>query len=183
MKINWQQLVRAIILLFFTIFIFQLHEGKDILKLINPKYETLSKIGAGLFLILFLAQMHRVFTFHPKEDSHTHHHHEEHDHSHDHGDRPLNLKKLISYVVIIFPLFTGILVPLSSLDASIAKNKGATLSITNQAERSDEGINITGPEEQQQGDVDHYSIDPNIYKNKISNKEYDQLRANVLKQY
>ncbi|SHN22809.1 TIGR03943 family putative permease subunit [Gracilibacillus kekensis] len=180
MKINGQQLGRAIILLFFTVFIYQLHVSEDILKLINPKYETLSKIGAGLFLLLFLAQMHRVFTFQEKEDNHQHHHYA-HEHSHDHGDQPLTLKKVISYIVIIFPLFTGILVPLSSLDASIAKNKGATLSITNTAENSGKE-NVTPNEEDQQDVIDHNAIDPNIYKNKISKKDYDQLRDNVVNQ-
>ncbi|WP_058306470.1 TIGR03943 family putative permease subunit [Gracilibacillus massiliensis] len=180
MKINGQQLGRAIILIFFTVFIFQLHVSEDILKLINPKYESLSKTGAGLFLVLFLAQMHRVFTFNEKEDNHQHHHHE-HDHFHDHGDQPLNVRKLISYSVIIFPLFTGILVPLSSLDASIAKNKGATLSITNNAEKSAKE-NGAQNQEDQQTEIDHNAIDPNIYKNKISNKDYDQLRENIVNQ-
>ncbi|MGP4039848.1 TIGR03943 family putative permease subunit [Gracilibacillus sp. D59] len=186
MKINGQQLLRAMILLFFTIFIFRLHVSGDILKLINPKYETLSQIGASLFLLLFLIQMHRVFTFGAKAEHH-HHHEEGHAHHHDHGDQPMNLKKAFSYIIIVFPIMTGMLLPLSSLDASIAKNKGATLSITSQTEK--EGISLdeeSSPQESPSGaeqpSGDDNPIDPNVYKNTISKAEYDQLRSDILQQ-
>ncbi len=188
MKLNGQQLLRATILLFFTIFIFRLHVSGDILKLINPKYETLSQIGASLFLLLFLVQMHRVFTFGTKAE---HHHHEGgHDHHHDHGDQPMNLKKVFSYMIIVFPIASGMLLPLSSLDASIAKNKGATLSITRQAEQEessqDELAETQTPDEVPPGTEqpagDDNPIDPNIYKNTIKKTEYDQLRSDILQQ-
>ncbi|SFL56402.1 putative membrane protein [Gracilibacillus orientalis] len=177
MKINGQQLLRATILLFFTIFIFRLHVSGDILKLINPKYETLSQLGASLFLLLFLIQMHRVFTFGGKNE---HHHHEEGDgHHHDHGDQPINLKKSVSYIIIFFPVATGILLPLASLDASIAKNKGSTLAITGQAVSESEE---SSQEEQQLSDDDVNQIDPNVYKNKITKDEYDQLLTDIFQQ-
>ncbi|WP_208588912.1 TIGR03943 family putative permease subunit [Gracilibacillus suaedae] len=190
MKLNGQQLLRATILLFFTIFIFRLHVTGDILKLINPKYETFSQIGASLFLLLFLVQMHRVFTFGAKAEHPPHDHEECHGHHHDHGDQPMNLKKVVSYLVIAFPIVTGMLLPLSSLDASIAKNKGSTLSITSQSQQEessrDELADTPPPGEVPPGTGqpagDDNPIDPNIYKNKISKTEYDQLRADILQQ-
>ncbi|WP_163581561.1 TIGR03943 family putative permease subunit [Gracilibacillus saliphilus] len=189
MKLNGQQLLRATILLFFTIFIFRLHVTGDILKLINPKYETLSQMGASLFLLLFLVQMHRVFTFGAKVEHH-HHDHDECHHHHDHGDQPMNLKKAVSYLVIVFPIATGMLLPLSSLDASIAKNKGATLSMTSQAQQertSQSQLAEPPPPDEVPPDLgqpagDDNPIDPNVYQNKIPKTEYDQLRSNILQQ-
>ncbi|WP_121614094.1 DUF1980 domain-containing protein [Mesobacillus foraminis] len=48
----------------------------------------------------------------------------QHDHHH-HHDSGSNLKRLLSYTVIVFPLLTGFYLPAKVLDASIAKKKEA----------------------------------------------------------
>ncbi|WP_163536114.1 TIGR03943 family protein [Gracilibacillus sp. YIM 98692] len=191
MQLNWQQLLRAVILLFFTLYIFKLHFSGEILKLINPKYETLSQIGASLFLFLFLVQMQRVFSpVKPRKEM------ADDAHQHDHGDQPMTMKKIVSYIIIMFPLTTGMFLPLSSLDASIAKNKGASLSLTNYGSSREKNQSLQEIQEKQdisedieendqppgveeKGAVDDNPIDPNVFRNKISKPEYDQLKEQL----
>ena len=130
MKFQFQQAVRALILLAFCTMIYKLHETGEITKFINPKYETLSQTAAILFFILFLIQLTRIFT------TSKHCHHEEHHCNHDHGDSPFKTKKLVSYMILSLPLFTGFLLPARALDASIAEKKGAMLILTNQSQTS-----------------------------------------------
>ncbi|WP_369814300.1 DUF1980 domain-containing protein [Lysinibacillus sp. FJAT-14745] len=107
MKFQFQQAVRAIILLAFFAMIFNLHWTGEITKFINPKYENLSKTVAILFLLLFFVQLTRIFSFSTKKQ---HCHSTEHICTHhDHGDSPINKKKVFSYLVIITPLLTGFL--------------------------------------------------------------------------
>ncbi|KAB8128318.1 TIGR03943 family protein [Gracilibacillus oryzae] len=204
MSINWQQLIRSIILFLFFLYIYRLHQTGDLLKLINPKYETLSMIGAILFLLLFIAQLFRIVSFQKHSDNHhhdhhhdhhDHHHHDHHDHHHhDHGDQPMNWKKGFNYLVIVGPLVTGFIFPLASLDASIARNKGATMILTNQQEDSNiteesttnesaPSTPSTPPTPQQEAPVvDDNEIDPNVYKNTISKTEFDQLKTKLINQ-
>lgn len=169
MKINVQQLVRAIILFLFAFFIYRLHHSGEILQLINPKYETLSMIGATIFFVLSIVQLFRIFSV-----SSNHIHCEHTDHRHDHGDKPINIKKVISYLIILFPLATGFLLPFATLDASIAKNKGATLSLRNQGEREVESAPLPTNDPNQ--------IDPNVYKNKVSKEEYEWIQQDLFHQ-
>jgi putative membrane protein len=136
-----QQAVRATILLFFTLLIFKFHYTGEITKYINPKYIELSQIASVLFLILFFIQITRIW-----EKKHAHHHHHDHDHhhecnhahdcdhNHDHGDTPMTLKKVVSYVIIAFPLITGFTLPAKVLDSSIAEKKGGMAVITGKSE-------------------------------------------------
>ncbi|MDQ0970802.1 putative membrane protein [Neobacillus niacini] len=133
MSFHFQQAVRAFILLAFSVLLFKLHFTSEMTKFINPKYEGLSQSASVLFLILFMIQTTRIWTV--KENSQHHHcHHDSHDHncSHDHGFSPFNTKKLIAYVIIVFPLVTGFLLPAKVLDASIADKKGGLAVLTNQ---------------------------------------------------
>lgn len=180
MRINLQQVCRAIILLVFVIFIVRLHYTGDILKLINPKYMMLSKTAAILFLILFIAQIQRILE--PNTENHEHH-----DHHHDHGNTPFSFKKFISYVVIILPLFTGFVFPMTTLDASIAANKGTMFSLSKHANQVDESGTKSNekasdvPKEDINGSLnnelqqDDNPEDPNLYSNTISQKEYDKI--------
>ncbi|MFC4401942.1 TIGR03943 family putative permease subunit [Gracilibacillus xinjiangensis] len=176
MSINWQQFFRAVILFFFFLFILRLHQSGELLKLINPKYETLSKIGgAFLFLLLFVAQLSRIFSTPMKTKCHhtTHHH--------DHGDQPMNWKKGINYLILIGPLITGFVFPLVSLNASIAQNKGVTMILTNQ-EGNSSPLQGEVKQSQQELPVEEYEIDPNVYKNTISKPDYDELKVTLVNQ-
>ncbi|WP_112182272.1 MULTISPECIES: TIGR03943 family protein [Paraliobacillus] len=178
MRINLQQVSRAIILFVFVIFIVRLHYTGDILKLINPKYLMLSKTAAILFLVLFIAQIKRIL----ESDKHDHADHE--GHNHDHGNAPFTFRKFISYAIVILPLFTGFFFPMSTLDASIAANKGAMLSLSNNTSKVDDAIEeeTTEPdtesiEESTNNEVqqDDNVADPNLYSNTISKEEHDKL--------
>ncbi|WP_100401912.1 TIGR03943 family putative permease subunit [Bacillus sp. FJAT-42315] len=116
MKFQSQQAFRALILLTFALFLWQLHYRGEISQYINPKYELLSQLAAGLFLFLFIVQLTRVWV---KKASCSHH-----DCDHDHGDSDSRRKKIVSYSILIFPLATGFLLPATTLNASIAAKKG-----------------------------------------------------------
>ena len=137
MRFHFQQAVRALILLVFSTLLFKLHFTGEITKFINPKYEALSQIASIVFLILFFIQITRIWTV--EEHSHQYCDHEDHDcsHHHDHGDSPINMKKLISYLIIAVPLITGFLLPPKVLDASIADKKGAMIILSSQTTNID----------------------------------------------
>ncbi|MFS0775322.1 TIGR03943 family protein [Neobacillus sp. 3P2-tot-E-2] len=178
MRFHFQQAVRAFILLAFSVMLFKLHFTGEMTKFINPKYEGLSQSASILFLILFIIQTTRIWTV--KDNSHHHHCHDDsHDHncSHDHGDSPFNTKKLIAYLVIVFPLVTGFLLPAKVLDASIADKKGGLAVLPNQrAEKKQEQEALPNNNQQEdpvinEGLVDLSRIEDNVY----TNEEYQQL--------
>jgi putative membrane protein len=93
---------------------------------------------------------------------------------HDNGDdgcSPFNTKKLIAYLVIVFPLVTGFLLPAKVLDASIADKKGGLAVLSNQkAEKKQE--EEAGPNNNQQEDpvinedlVDLSRLEDNVFTN------------------
>lgn len=213
MTFHFQQAVRALILIAFTVLIIKLHMTGEITKLINPKYIGLSKAAAILFLFLFLIQITRVWT-NKQHHHHTHcdHHHEGeqcdhgHDdehcgHHHDHGDSPFNMKKFLSYSIIVFPLLTGFLLPPKVLDASIIDKKGGMSILANQKQKGNEADNPSSLEDTDVGEdtnlfedpalsggdseiEDHSFIDDNAipdleYKNLLTKQEYDQLLLNL----
>jgi putative membrane protein len=116
MKVNVQQLFKALILAAFALVILKLHMSGDITKFINPKYSMLSQIAAVIFLFLTIIQAVRSF--------------EKHDHSHEHCDctheheHTSMGKKWINYSIIIFPLITAFFFSPVVLDSSIAAKKG-----------------------------------------------------------
>lgn len=183
MRLNIQQAIRALILLAFSGFIFKLHFTGEITKFINPKYESLSQIASVVFLILFFIQITRIWTV--KEENHHHCHNDDHCCTHDHGDSTFSNKKLISYLVIVFPLITGFLLPAKVLDASIADKKGAMLTLSNQKQGTAEDDNNerNNPVDQNtvdneyDGPVNDTHTDPIGIENQkeISKKEFDQL--------
>lgn len=178
MRLHFQQALRAFILLAFSTMLFKLHYTGDIIKFINPKYEVLSQIASIIFLVLFFIQVTRIWSAKVRENSH--HHCDHHDHAchHDHGNSPFNAKKLISYLVIIFPLVTGFLLTPKVLDASIANKKGAMLILSNQTKASEEDKNKLGTEESQQEEMYEYDnpIDPNLENQEaISQEEYNEI--------
>jgi putative membrane protein len=150
MQLHFQQAFRAFILLAFSTMLLKLHQSGDISKFINPKYEVLSQIASIIFLILFFIQVTRVWSTQKKSLHDCHH--DDHSCHHDHGHAPLNTKKVIAYLVIIFPLVTGFLLPPKVLDASIADKKGAMLILSNQKQISLKQKNTLGHETAPQKD-------------------------------
>lgn len=185
MQIQFQQAARALILLAFSALILKLHVTGDITKFINPKYEGLSQTASVLFLFLFLIQITRIWT--AKESSHHHCQNGDHacNHHHDHGDAPFNTKKLLSYLIIVFPLVTGFLLPAKVLDASIANKKGAMLTLSNQKQAPKDAEKNSNSTPEQNGQVDSSihdtPVDPSLLENQkeISKGEYEQLLSQL----
>ncbi|MGM7721754.1 TIGR03943 family putative permease subunit [Metabacillus sp. Hm71] len=184
MTFHFQQALRALILLTFTLFIFKLHVTGEMTKFINPKYEGLSQSAAVIFLLLFLVQLTRIWSL--KENhhhSHCEHEHGEHscEHHHDHGDTPFTIKKFVSYSIIVFPLLTGFLLPAKILDASIADKKGGMAILTNQKQtaggKSTENEDV--PQAEENTVIDENAEPNNLEQNAISKEEYDQLTQNL----
>jgi putative membrane protein len=180
-RIHVQQAVRAFILLAFSVLLFTLHFSGEITKFINPKYEGLSQSASVLFLILFIIKTTRIWTVqdtshHPSCD----HDHHGHHCSHDHGDSPFNTKKLLSYLVIVFPLVTGFLLPAKVHDASIEDKKGGLAVLTNQKQKQEEKTtpnnNEAGEPVPQENLIDPSRIcDPKVF----TKEEYEQLKQQL----
>lgn len=117
---------------------------------INTKYAYLSTIAIGMLLLLSLVEGLRMYLLEraaekkaaqqiqdgndPADDrEHGHHHHHHHDHSHDHHHEhdhghshasPYRWKRVIGYLILAFPIVTGIFLPVQTLDSSFVKAKG-----------------------------------------------------------
>lgn len=182
MKFNFQQAVRALILLVFSGLLFKLHYTGEITKFINPKYVGLSQSASVIFLILFFIQVTRIWT---AKEIHDHHcHHEDHSCQHDHGDSTFNMKKLISYLVIIFPLITGFLLPAKVLDASIADKKGGMAILSNQKQKTSEDKNLSNSEPTDENSVNESALNDNSVDSTgiVNQKEISKEEFEVLKQ-
>jgi putative membrane protein len=180
-RFHFQQAVRAFILLAFSVLLFKLHFSGEMTKFINPKYEGLSQSASVLFFILFIIQSTRIWTV-KDISNHQHCHHDDHDHncSHDHGDSSFNTKKLIAYLVIVFPLVTGFLLPAKVLDASIADKKGGMAVLTNQKQKQEQkttpNSNESGEPALKENLIDPSRIsDPKVY----TKEEYEKLKQQL----
>jgi putative membrane protein len=176
MKFHVQQAVRAFILLAFSGLLFKMHYLGEMTKFINPKYELLSQIAFVLFLVLFFIQSTRIWTLKEQHKGNSSCQHDDHDHhcGHDHGDSHFNSRKLLSYLIIIFPLATGFLLPAKVLDASIAEKKGGMAVITNRAFEKKPGTNTS----EQEGPVLTVDpSDPSLLKDRkvYTKEEYNRL--------
>ncbi|WP_391559578.1 TIGR03943 family putative permease subunit [Robertmurraya sp.] len=149
MKFQFQQLLRAFILLGFAGFIFKLHYTGDIGKYINTKYVGFSQVASVLLVFLFFIQLQRIWV--PKEKLHHHNHECDHGHGceHDHGfSSGWSMKPLFSYLILVIPLLTGFVLPAKTLDADMASKKGLLLSSPATGEKSSRETSTPIPQEQ-----------------------------------
>ncbi|WP_174731669.1 TIGR03943 family putative permease subunit [Mesobacillus harenae] len=186
MQFHIQQAFRAVILLSFSVLIYKLHFTGEITKFINPKYELLSQTAALMFLILFFIQITRVWTLKQADSQHDHsdcHHDHGHcDHHHDHGTSKFSARKFVSYLIVVFPLFTGFFLPASVLDASMAEKKGGMLLLSNREsagkENKDEDILIE-QEDDLAGEFPIEDTNEAIEPEVISNSDYENMMAEL----
>jgi len=117
-------MARAYVLLGFTFFLMQMHITGSISKYINMKYSYLSLTAGILFAFLTLIQVIHTLRTSSNED-HDHDHDCNHtcEHGHVHKEAK-GFKKLLNGIIFIFPLFTGIFLPIASLDSTIVEAKG-----------------------------------------------------------
>lgn len=191
MKLQGQQAARALILICFSTFLFRLHYTGEITKFINPKYDDLSQGAAILFLLLFFIQITRVWTSTAEhgdsciEVNHCCTH--GHNHAHDHGNTPFTTKKLVSYMIIVFPLMTGFLLPAKVLDASIANKKGAMIALsgsgkTEAGKDAERSQNLDADEELPSEEPNTGEAEAGLatgLDNEMSSKEYDKLMMDL----
>jgi putative membrane protein len=117
-------MARAYMLFGFTVFLVQLHVSGNITKYINMKYSYLSLTAAILFGLLTVSQVIHVFK---TEGNHDHEHDHDCDHTCHHGHvhkKEKGIKRFLSAIVFIFPVFTGLFLPISTLDSTIVDAKG-----------------------------------------------------------
>lgn len=169
MKFHLQHFIKAVILGVFVLFFIDLHSTGTIMKYINPKYENISKLAAGIFILLFFIQLFRIF----QRKGKGHHHCDPGcHHGHDHGNEQFNLSRIFSYSVMVFPIITGFAFEPATLNSTIASNKGSIFSQVNQKETSP--LNETTLTDKE--NIDIYSSDhvPLVNNNYLSNEEYEK---------
>ena len=173
MQINSQHLLKAVLIGLFILLFVNLHLSGDITKYINPKYEFMSKFAVGIFFILFMIQLPRIF-----QKKHTHHVCSVHcSHNHDHGDGHWNLVKIIGFAIVAFPIVTGFTIAPATLDSSIAANKGTILSQIsskqNEEKSLEESLLENSESLSEKEDIDIYSDDyePLVNNNFLTDEE------------
>lgn len=113
-------MIRAFILMGFTYFFYQLQATGDIAKYVNMKYAYISKIGLVIFIILTIVQIINIALDRDRQktiDCDVGH---EHTHEKDYRIH----KRLLFYIVMAFPVFSALFLPIQSLDSTIVKSKG-----------------------------------------------------------
>ena len=158
MIFQFQQALRAAILLAFSGLIFKLHLTGEIAKYINIKYALFSQIASVLFLFLFFIQVRRIWTMRRDHDCN------QEGCGHDHGfSTSWSWKTVATYTILIIPLLTGFFLPAKTLDASIAEKKGVMLHRS--ADSAEQAPNSQVETEQGSTDQltsDHLNSDPLI---------------------
>ncbi|BBN99663.1 TIGR03943 family putative permease subunit [Sporolactobacillus terrae] len=114
-------MIRFLILFGFAYLFLHLHLTGDISKYINMRYGYLSFLM--IFIIGFMA-VYQLVKWN-MEGSKQHHTSEKalfgHDHSHENNTW---WKKTVTYVLVIFPILTGLFLPVATLDSNIVRAKG-----------------------------------------------------------
>lgn len=111
-------MIRFIILFGFTYLFMHLHVTGDISKYINMKYSFLS---FGMIFVLGFLSIYQLYKWNMEGKEKVDSCDCGHDHSHDENTR---WKKVFVYGILIFPIFTGIFLPVATLDSNIVKAKG-----------------------------------------------------------
>lgn len=113
-------MIRAFILMGFTYFFYHLQTTGDLAKYINMKYAYISKIGLVIFSILTIIQIVNIAL--DRDRKKTDDCDCGHDHTHEKDYRIY--KKIPFYIVMVFPIFSALFLPIQSLDSTIVKSKG-----------------------------------------------------------
>jgi putative membrane protein len=143
-------MIRFYILFGFAFMFILIHTQGKLNKYINTKYAYLSISAIVILLLLSLIEVVRMYRLeqveknkalaaerqhehghaheHEHEQGHDHaHDHQAHEHLHDHGhshSSSSKWKRAIGYAILSFPIFTGIFLPVQTLDSSFVKAKG-----------------------------------------------------------
>lgn len=125
-------MTRLYILGGFAFLFLDLHLNGNLNKYINMKYAYLSVGAIVLFALLFAVELWRLFAQERAvkrgkaphaDDGHHHDHHHDHGSGHAHG-KTSKLSRRFTYAALSFPILTGVLLPVQTLDSSFVKAKG-----------------------------------------------------------
>ena len=111
-------MIRFIILFGFTYLFMHIHLSGDISKYINMKYAYLS--FAMIFVLGFLT-IYQLYRWNVEGSGKPDPSELMHDHSH--GNESF-VKKMFVYAILIFPIVTGLFLPIATLNSNIVKAKG-----------------------------------------------------------
>ncbi|SFG14510.1 putative membrane protein [Desulfotomaculum arcticum] len=109
---NKEALLKSLILLGFSVFLFWLVKSNNIIYYINPRFAGLTKLAAVLIFLMFLVQAGNFYL-----QTHS-------DHRHAHAGRGRSKLVFLPFVITLLMAF---LLPNQALDAGMAQNKGMDL--------------------------------------------------------
>ncbi|MBK3496851.1 TIGR03943 family protein [Viridibacillus sp. YIM B01967] len=124
-------MIRALILMSFTYFFYYLYTSGDNSKYINMKYEYICIMGIILFAILTIVQ---IISMSKEEEEHSH---DCCDHDHKHEKDSSFVTRMFHYAIFIFPLVTGLFLPIATLDSTVVKSKGFSFKAIDDFEEGD----------------------------------------------
>ncbi|MDQ1147242.1 putative repeat protein (TIGR03943 family) [Bacillus sp. SORGH_AS 510] len=123
-------MIRSLILIGFTYFLFHLHITGDINKYINMKYSYLSATAGYALLVLTIVQIFMLNKDKTEDHGCSHEHC-----GHNHASEDKWYKKLFIYPIFLFPIISGLFFPIATLDSNIVKAKGFHFPIYDEEER------------------------------------------------
>jgi putative membrane protein len=115
-------MIRFYIMMGFALMFALIHWEGKLNKYINTKYAYLSISAIVILSLLSLVEVVRMYRLEQADKNH-HDHHQHDFHGHSHGSSS-KLKQTIGYLILSFPIFTGIFLPVQTLDSSFVKAKG-----------------------------------------------------------
>ncbi|WP_372661488.1 TIGR03943 family protein [Cohnella sp.] len=134
-------MIRFYIMIGFALMFALIHSKGELNKYINTKYAYLSISAIVILSLLSIVEIVRLYRLEQAEkranslDRHHEHHNSSHDHDHDHthdahddhghshGSKSA-FRRTIGYLILSFPIITGIFLPVQTLDSSFVKAKG-----------------------------------------------------------
>lgn len=126
-------MIRALILMGFTYFFYYLYASGDNAKYINMKYQYINIMGIVLFAILTVVQIINMAKEKPRIECDCGHNHEHEE------DMPW-YKRIPFYGIFVFPLITGLCLPIATLDSTVVKSKGFSFQSINTLQKGDQFI-------------------------------------------
>ncbi|WP_146551874.1 TIGR03943 family protein [Rummeliibacillus sp. SL167] len=126
-------MIRALILMGFTYFFYYLYASGDNAKYINMKYQYINILGIILFAVLTIVQIVNMAKGNTEIECDC-----GHDHEHE-NDKPW-YRRILFYAIFVFPLVTGLCLPIATLDSTVVKSKGFSFQSLNTLQKGDQFI-------------------------------------------
>ncbi|MFD4930071.1 TIGR03943 family putative permease subunit [Peribacillus butanolivorans] len=111
-------MVRLFILLGLTFLFMHLHASGNISKYINMEYSYVSQIAIYILAIFTLMGSYLYLKEGDQEEC------EECHRGHDHSHENKVWKKILTYSLFLIPIFTGLFLPVATMDSNIVEKKG-----------------------------------------------------------